>query len=162
MSWRDLQRARGLWRSDHGDNRDSYRGFDETSPALGLRRELGTNAAQLVTVQGVLEAEPAPASAPKRSRLAETSDVYPAVVVYLNDRMRVIECRHGLQWIVQRRRSVCPNSWRGMKYCRTKEVLMSCVGTADEAAMEILRALPDRFPERPSRREQSRRGPKER
>ena len=161
MSWRDVQRDRGLWGDPiMGTIEAVIRGFDKTFPAPGLCCEPGSNAPQLATVQRVSEAAPAPA--PKRSRLAETSDVYPAVVVYLNERMRVIECRHGLQWIVQRRRSVCPNSWRGMKYCRTKEVLMRCVGTADGAAMDILRALPDLFPERPSRRKQSRRGPKER
>jgi hypothetical protein len=84
-----------------------------------------------------------------------------AAAGYLSDKLRVIECRNGLQWILQRRRSRCPNSWRGIKYCRTKEVLMryvhtadaaANVHTADAAAMEILCALPDLFPERPRRR----------
>jgi hypothetical protein len=80
-------------------------------------------------------------------RPAECRDDYPAVVIYLSDKRRVIECRDGLQWIVQRRRSVCPNSWRGVSYCRRKEGLLGCAGSADARAMERLHALPDRFPE---------------
>src|SRR5713101_3079457 len=44
------------------------------------------------------------------SRRAECHDTYPALV-YLTDKVRVIECRDRLQWILQCRRSVCPNSW---------------------------------------------------
>jgi hypothetical protein len=118
--------------------------FEETFPPPTL----STNAPQLATAQSVSEPDPAP----NRLRRAECNDLYPAVVVYLSDKLRVIECRNGLQWILQRRRSRCPNNWRGIKYCRTKEVLMRCVGTGDDATMEILRALPDLFPERPRRR----------
>jgi hypothetical protein len=90
------------------------------------------------------------------SRPAECRDDYPAVV-YLSDTGRVIECRDGIQWIVQRRRSVCPNSWRGVSYCRTKQALLRCAGTPGGFAMERLHALPDRFPEEcPSRRRRAR------
>jgi hypothetical protein len=49
-------------------------------------------------------------------------------LVYLTDRVRVIECRDRLQWILQCRRSVCPNSWRGVAFCRTRESLLRCAG----------------------------------
>ena len=82
------------------------------------------------------------------SRWAECRDTYPALV-YLTDRVRVIECRDRLQWIVQRRRSVCPDSWRGVSFCRTREALLRCAGRGEPAAMARLRALPERFPEAP-------------
>jgi hypothetical protein len=77
-------------------------------------------------------------------RRAECRDTYPALV-YLADKVRVIECR--LQWCVQHRRSICPNSWRGVSFCRTREALLRCAGSGDPAAMARLRALPKRFPE---------------
>jgi|SRR6516164_10900534 len=82
------------------------------------------------------------------SRRAECRDTYPALV-YLTDRVRVIECRDRLQWIVQRRRSVCPDSWRGVSFCRTREALLRCAGRGEPAAMARLRALPERFPAAP-------------
>ena len=81
-------------------------------------------------------------------RRAECRDTYP-VLVYLTDKVRVIEGRDRLQWIVQRRRSICPNSWRGVSFCRTREALLRCAGRANPAAMARLRALPERFPEAP-------------
>jgi hypothetical protein len=82
-------------------------------------------------------------------RPAESRDDYPAVVAHLSERLRIIECRDRIQWIVQRRRSICPNSWRGVSYCRTRESLLRCAGSGDPAAMAQLRALPERFPEAP-------------
>jgi hypothetical protein len=82
------------------------------------------------------------------SRRAECHDTYPALV-YLTNKVRIIECRDRLQWIVQRRRSVCPNSWRGVSFCRTREALLRCAGRGDPAAVARLRALPERFPEAP-------------
>jgi hypothetical protein len=78
--------------------------------------------------------------------LAECHDNYPAVV-YLSDKARVIECRDRIQWIVQRRRSVCPDSWRGISFCRTKEALLRCADCADLGALARLRALPEQYPE---------------
>src|SRR6266849_6401927 len=59
------------------------------------------------------------------SRRAECHETYPALA-YLTDKVRVIECRDRLQWILQCRRSVCPNSWRGVSFCRTREALLRC------------------------------------
>jgi hypothetical protein len=93
-------------------------------------------------------AKSAPDTVPPVGR-AECADSYPALA-YLSDSRRVIACRDGLQWIIQRRRSVCPNSWRGISFCRTKEALLRCAGSGDLAAMRILRALPDWFAEAPA------------
>lgn len=49
----------------------------------------------------------------------ETADSYAAVVAQLNDQWRVIECRDGIQWILQRRdgqRAGQPR-WMGVRYC---------------------------------------------
>ena len=69
------------------------------------------------------------------------------MVAYLSDKVRVIECRGRIQWIIQRRRSVCPNSWRGVWYCRTREALLRYAGSGDPAGLIRLRALPERYPE---------------
>jgi hypothetical protein len=49
------------------------------------------------------------------SRRAECRDTYPALF-YLTEKVRVIECRDRLQWILQCCRSVCPNSWGGWRH----------------------------------------------
>jgi hypothetical protein len=83
---------------------------------------------------------------------AESDDSYPATVVVLNRGWRVIECRHGIQWILQRRNraeTVARHVWHGRSYCRTKEALIRCCDEhADQinpAAPRTLGALPDRI-----------------
>ena len=81
-------------------------------------------------------------------RLAEESDSYP-VVVSLNDRWRVVICKHSIQWILQKRRGGS-NTWRGRYFCRTREALIRC---AREYAGEIggdASVILMRLPERPS------------
>lgn len=79
----------------------------------------------------------------------ETASTYRAVVAVLNDRWRVIECRDGIQWILQRRGSPetsRADDWRGRSYCRTKEALLRLcglhAGAIDPAALAVLSALP--------------------
>jgi hypothetical protein len=90
-------------------------------------------------------------AAPSRS---ESADDYHRVVARLNDRWRVIECRHGLQWVLQHRGSPempRTDDWRGRSYCRTSEALRRCsrehAGAIDPAASAILTALPERIEE---------------
>jgi hypothetical protein len=90
---------------------------------------------------------------------SEEADDYGAVVALLNDSWRVIACRAGIQWILQRRageRHGRPR-WESRSYCRTKEALLRLsgpqkagpdVGQIAPVARAILEALPDRFPER--------------
>ena len=79
----------------------------------------------------------------------ETADSYAAVVAQLNDQWRVIECRDGIQWILQRRdgqRAGQPR-WMGVRYFRTREALITAsralCGCCDPAARGVLAALPD-------------------
>jgi len=81
----------------------------------------------------------------------ESSDAYRAVIVNLNGRWRVIECRDGCQWILQyrnRAETVAADVWRGRSHCGTREALIrSCdkhVGTIDAGARHDSRALPAR------------------
>jgi hypothetical protein len=86
-------------------------------------------------------------------RLAESDDQYPGVVAVLNRRCRVIRCRAGIQWIIQRRHG--PETglraiWDSRSYCRTREALIRCshehaVGTIDPIALVILLRLPARI-----------------
>lgn len=84
--------------------------------------------------------------------VAESDDLYPGLVVVLNSGWRVIECRHGIQWVLQHRnraKTVARHVWRGRSYCRTKEALIRCcdehAGRMDPAAGATIAALPTRI-----------------
>ena len=63
-----------------------------------------------------------------KTRLREESDNYPVVVAVLTDRWRVIVCRDGLQWILQRRKAVVGDPvWQGRSYCSSRDALLRCV-----------------------------------
>jgi hypothetical protein len=94
---------------------------------------------------------------PPHSTRSESSDDYPDVVIALNDRWRVIECRHRLQWILQHRNrseTVSTGDWRGRSYCRTREALRRCcdaqAGEIGPQARNILAELPERIEGRPA------------
>lgn len=83
-------------------------------------------------------------------RTAESDDSYPNLVAVLNSRWRVIQCRDGIQWILQyrnRAETVARDGWRGRSYCRTKEALIRCcdehAGQLDPVARKTLLALPE-------------------
>ncbi|MGY8633829.1 hypothetical protein RAD15_15235 [Bradyrhizobium sp. 14AA] len=78
----------------------------------------------------------------------ESYDEYARVVVRLDDRTRVIECRDGVQWIVQRGHPGHhgQTEWTGVSFCRTKEALLRCAGRR-AGENPVLDALPNRFPE---------------
>lgn len=78
----------------------------------------------------------------------EEADDYRRVVVVLNSDWRIIECRDGIQWILQRRsgeRRGQPR-WASRKYNRNKEALIRNVhalaGEIDPAVREVLDMLP--------------------
>ena len=82
-------------------------------------------------------------------RAAESDDSYPHIVAVLNRGWRVIVCRDGIQWILQRRNraeTVARHVWRGRSYCRTKEALIRCcdehAGQMSPAARMRLSVLP--------------------
>ena len=70
----------------------------------------------------------------------------------VNDRWRVVECAHGIQWILQYRSSAetyATSRWTGRSFCRTRDALICCckeyVGAIDPAAAAVLAALPERI-----------------
>jgi hypothetical protein len=78
----------------------------------------------------------------------ETSDSFDKVVVALDQEHRVITCRDGIQWILQRRKNGgAERPWRAFGYFRTRAALIrlcaSLNGRIDPNAMAILMALPD-------------------
>jgi hypothetical protein len=84
--------------------------------------------------------------------VVESDDNYPNNI-RLNDRWRIINCRDGLQWILQRRHGPgrpAGARWAGRSYCRTSAALIGCCraysGAIDPAAMAALEALPVWFP----------------
>lgn len=84
--------------------------------------------------------------------LRECADDYDRLVAILNDDWRVIECRDGIQWILQRRGSPKRSrrdDWRGRSYCRTADALIRCtrdhVGDIDPVAAAVLVGLPARI-----------------
>jgi hypothetical protein len=72
----------------------------------------------------------------------EQADDYPFVVSQLDDETRIIECPHGLQWIVQHRSGERYGRarWRSMAFCATKRGLRRYV---PESAIED---FPEAFP----------------
>ena len=73
---------------------------------------------------------------------------YRGVIAVLGDGWRVIECRDGLQWIIQRRDAGDPHRahWRGVSFHLSREALIAASGrlcaAPDPAALAILAALP--------------------
>lgn len=78
----------------------------------------------------------------------ESADDYGHVVAWLNPRWRVIECKDGIQWIIQQRdaETVAAPRWRSKAYHRTRDTLIDAAklraGWIDEVAHTILAALP--------------------
>jgi hypothetical protein len=83
----------------------------------------------------------------------ESYENYDRVVARLSDKHRVILCRDGVQWILQRKISNEDDCWRGRSFCRTKEALLRCIGEnagpIPVDALIILNALPDWAEHRP-------------
>lgn len=82
------------------------------------------------------------------ARNGEESDGYPNVVARLGDDWRVIVCRDGIQWIVQRRAGKRHGGarWEARGYCRTREgLLLRCrdfLGECNGVAVAALACLP--------------------
>ncbi|TIV01716.1 MAG: hypothetical protein E5W09_01450 [Mesorhizobium sp.] len=85
----------------------------------------------------------------------ESDEAYCATVARLNAGWRVIECRDGIQWILQRMDGERHGRarWTGRSYCRTREALIHvCRGNAreiDATAGAALDSLPDWIGGRP-------------
>src|SRR5258708_5381779 len=61
-------------------------------------------------------------NAPSRSRcpIPEDRDDYPRLIAMVDKKTRVIECRDGLQWVLQRRST---RGWAARSFCRSREAL---------------------------------------
>jgi hypothetical protein len=78
----------------------------------------------------------------------ESGDGYDRVVVRLHAKWRIVECRAGIQWILQRRKSASDgNGWSARSFCRTSEALRRVAaehaGAIDPEAQEALDRLPE-------------------
>ena len=79
----------------------------------------------------------------------ETSDFYRGVIAILASRWRVVTCRNGIQWILQKRTAepVHEGIWRGQSYFTSREVLLAACASRellfDRKARALLNALPD-------------------
>lgn len=86
---------------------------------------------------------------PANTSHRERDDNYAVVIVQLAPRWRVIVCRDGIQWILQRRSVLPPNTgtWSGKSYSTTKDGLMAACSRLElpsgASALVVLDALPE-------------------
>ena len=90
-------------------------------------------------------------SLPQRLSHRERDDNYAKVITQLAPRWRVIICKDGLQWILQKRSVPFPNTgtWAGKSYSTTRDALIAACSdrgllsaTSEE---QLLDALPSSF-----------------
>lgn len=72
------------------------------------------------------------------AEVGEQADDYARVVVRIGDEHRVIVCKAGIQWIVQR---MAGGRWRGERYHRSREGLLRAVATLPDAGDDVLATL---------------------
>jgi len=79
----------------------------------------------------------------------ETSDFYNGVIAVLASRWRVVTCRNGIQWILQKRAAepLHEGIWRGQSYFTNRDALLEACASrellSDEKVCALLNALPD-------------------
>jgi len=79
----------------------------------------------------------------------EASDFYESIIAVMASRWRVITCRNGIQWILQRRTAepLHKGIWRGQSYFTSREALLEACARRellfDGKARALLEALPD-------------------
>ncbi len=85
---------------------------------------------------------------PVRDTHREISDFYVGIIIELEPRWRVIICKAGIQWILQKRSSKYLNKgvWLGESYCTARDALI-CVCSSrgllsDPKARAVLELLP--------------------
>ena len=79
----------------------------------------------------------------------ETSDFYSRVITVLAPRWRVITCRNGIQWILQRRTAepLHKGIWRGQSYHTTQNSLIEACAKLELLSDDRARAALDALPE---------------
>ena len=79
----------------------------------------------------------------------ESDDDYRDVIALLAPRWRVICCRDGIQWILQKKEASHEAPWRGVKHFTTKAALIEACGSlnllSEPNAEAVLYALPERI-----------------
>lgn len=74
-----------------------------------------------------------------------SDDNYERVVAMLNSRWRVVLCKDGLQWVLQRKQKT-RDGWHGKSWCVTREALVRCIGEkveeVDAEGLALVRRLP--------------------
>src|SRR6516162_7754789 len=76
----------------------------------------------------------------------ESGDIYDRVVVRLNEKWRVVECRAGIQWILQRRKSASDGGgWSSRSFCREaiRRLAREHAKPIDPEALVALDRLPE-------------------
>jgi hypothetical protein len=134
---------------------DMARRRGETSRSAALAAPSGSQSKDSSFGVGIdsPQAQIRPLDAPKVVNRNESAQGYNYVVAILNGKWRIIECRDGIQWILQSRDSLKATLsnciWRGRSHCRTKEALLrvcaACAGQIDPTAAAVLAGLPDRI-----------------
>ena len=82
-----------------------------------------------------------------RADRRECSDTYNKIVHSI-DNLRVIECREGSQWIIQRRRpgkQPVGNTWSAIGYYVSRDALLRLWRTQTGSVPTELAALPENF-----------------
>ncbi len=78
----------------------------------------------------------------------ESSDNYRRIITQ-DGKWRVIVCKYGIQWILQRRRKSANNTagvrWDGVSYCVTQKVLDRLWRHKTGCSAKEIDALPDNF-----------------
>lgn len=81
----------------------------------------------------------------------ERDDDYYRVITKINDRWRVIVCRDGIQWILQKQDGKRGGKarWTGVSYCTTRSALIRVTagkcGNLKSGSMDCLNALPEKI-----------------
>ena len=76
----------------------------------------------------------------------ERDDGYKGVVAQLTTRWRVIVCKDGMQWILQRKEASHGGPWRGVSYNTHRDGLIRACGSLEalpSSGLEALEALPE-------------------
>lgn len=69
----------------------------------------------------------------------ESHDTYAPQIVRAG-LFRVILCRDGIQWIIQRQKSAAAGRWRSLHYCQTRKALLRLWPTSELPSEEIAAA----------------------
>ncbi len=72
----------------------------------------------------------------------ETSDNYQGEL-FRRGRLRVILCRDGIQWILQRKKAGAAARWQALSYCTTRKALTRLWTAADGTTAPELARFPE-------------------